>query len=214
MLTGRIRAALVAVATFGGSVLVGWALLPSQSHRYWLDWLFMDSKRVGGVGYVGNQSLRAFISRTFGNGSLAGALWFMLALGIGVAGLALARRAWAAGDDVFGTILCALTALLISPVSWSHHWVWIVPALALLIGWAVRDRNRSYWFVVAALGLVFFAWPRSLGHHLPVLPEGVIWFVPLSTHNFERTWHGWERLIGNAELLAGLFAFAGGGIPT
>jgi alpha-1,2-mannosyltransferase len=208
-LTGRMRAALVATTTFAGSLLLGWMLLPSQSNRYWIDRVFMDPKRVGKVSYVGNQSLRAFVSRSFGNGSFAGVLWFLLAVAVGIAGLALARRAWAGGEDVLGTLVSALTALLISPVSWSHHWVWIVPGLALLVGWAVREHSRLCWFAVGAASLVFFAWPGTIGSHHPVIPAGVIWFVPAHTHNFEDTWHGWERLAGNAELLAGVAAFVG-----
>jgi alpha-1,2-mannosyltransferase len=184
-------------------------LLPRQSNRYWIDRVFMDPKRVGKVSYVGNQSLRAFVSRSFGNGSFAGVLWFLLAVGVGIAGLARARRAWAGGDDVLGTLVCALTALLISPVSWSHHWVWVVPAIALLAGWAVREHSRLCWFAVGAASLVFFAWPGTIGDHQPIIPAGLIWFVPAHTHNLEQSWHGWERLVGNAELLAGVAAFIG-----
>jgi alpha-1,2-mannosyltransferase len=209
VLTGRTRAAAVAAGTFATSLVLGWTLLPSQSHRYWIDRVFMDSRRVGKVSYVGNQSLLGFLARTLGNGTLVGMVWFLLAVAVGVAGLVLARRAWARGQDVLGTIVCALTALLISPVSWSHHWVWIVPALALLVGWAVRDHSRLCWFAVGAASLVFFAWPGTIGDHQPVIPAGVIWFVPAHTHNFEDTWHGWERVAGNAELLAGVAAFIG-----
>ena len=31
-----------------------------------------------------------------------------------------------------GAPLAAVTGLLVSPISWSHHWVWCVPILALL----------------------------------------------------------------------------------
>jgi alpha-1,2-mannosyltransferase len=50
-----------------------------------------------------------------------------------------------------GLAACAMTGLLISPVSWPFHWVWCVPALIL---WARRawreDRTGEKGGVVAA----------------------------------------------------------------
>jgi alpha-1,2-mannosyltransferase len=54
LLTGRRRAAGVALASFAGTVLAGWLVLPAESARYWLH-LVAEPDRVGGVGYSGNQ---------------------------------------------------------------------------------------------------------------------------------------------------------------
>ncbi|WP_181808141.1 glycosyltransferase 87 family protein, partial [Streptomyces shenzhenensis] len=35
--------------------------------------------------------------------------------------------------DRWGILLTAFTALLVCPISWSHHWVWCVPLLAVLL---------------------------------------------------------------------------------
>lgn len=44
------------------------------------------------------------------------------------------RSAPAAGPhpDRWGVLGTAFTALLVSPISWSHHWVWCVPLIAVL----------------------------------------------------------------------------------
>jgi alpha-1,2-mannosyltransferase len=47
-----------------------------------------------------------------------------------------------------GLMTCALTALLISPISWDHHWVWLAPGLALLID--AGHRASGAWYALAA----------------------------------------------------------------
>ena len=46
---------------------------------------------------------------------------------------AAASTATAASGDAWGLLVAALTGLLVSPISWSHHWVWCVPLLALAL---------------------------------------------------------------------------------
>ena len=59
---------------------------------------------------------------------------------------------------------CALTALLISPISWDHHWVWLAPGLALLVDAAQGRRPGASRAVVRRsirrrAWAVFAAWP-------------------------------------------------------
>lgn len=42
--------------------------------------------------------------------------------------------------DFWGVQVTALVSLLVSPISWSHHWVWCVP---LLIGLAALARHKT-----------------------------------------------------------------------
>jgi len=118
---------------------------------------------------------------------------------------------------VHGWLLCALTGLIVSPVSWDHHWVWLAPALAVLADFAVRAATRAArwacWALLAAVAAVYGAWPM-LGRPGPLVPWGLIWYAPGSgaagSHpwNSEYHWHGLEWLAGNAYILAGLVAFA------
>ena len=127
--TRRYRAAGVAVAVFAATVVAGYVVLPASSASYW-DMTFLNPAHVGGIQLVMNQSLLGAIARGLHTANVTSE-WLVLIVLIGLAGLALAARAGRAGDEARGFSLCAITALLVSPISWTHHWVIAVPALLL-----------------------------------------------------------------------------------
>ncbi|MGX7825789.1 glycosyltransferase 87 family protein [Actinokineospora sp. 24-640] len=130
--TGRVRDALRAVGTFAATVAVGFAVLPSASWVYWTS-MFADSARVtDDPRTINNQSVQAALARLSGVESDYRLWWLALALVIGGAGIAVAVRAARRGAALTGVVLCAVTGLLVSPVSWQHHWVWLVPLLLLV----------------------------------------------------------------------------------
>ncbi len=181
LLTRRFRAAAVSVATFALTVVASFVVLPAQSRRYWLSGLFLNSRRAGSNVGVSNQSLNGALTRLLGNLPAAHPYWIASSVIIGVGGLMLAARAARRGQEMLGILTCALTGLLISPISWAHHWVWIAPALVVaagmalrtgapapepslgrLAGWKLAPRSRwAVWVGVAALAAPFFARPRS-----------------------------------------------------
>jgi alpha-1,2-mannosyltransferase len=63
------------------------------------------------------------------------------------AGAWVAARCLRRGDDVGALLAVAVGGLLASPVSWSHHWLWMAP----LILWAVAERQRAWAVVVAGV---------------------------------------------------------------
>jgi alpha-1,2-mannosyltransferase len=72
---------------------------------------------------------------------------------VAVAGLSLAAAASRRGDEALGFGLCAVTGLLISPISWIHHWVIVIPALlaaGLTAARAYRAGNVATAVVVTA----------------------------------------------------------------
>ena len=201
LLTKRFRAAAVATGAFGATIAAGWAFLPADSRRFWLDRIFLKSDRVGGVSYVANQSLHGVVIRLMGDSAGAGTVTLVLTLVVGVAGLASAVRA-AAHSELLAVLLTALTGLLVSPVSWSHHWVYVVPCLVLFVEHALTRGGRAWW---APVGLVaaFATWPARTP--LDVLrPLGLIWYAPSRDQFVAYHWHGWQLLAGNAEVLVGL----------
>jgi alpha-1,2-mannosyltransferase len=127
-LTGRRREAATATAAFAGTVLLGGLLLPSASADFWTRRLY-ETDRVGKAWIVDNQSLQGLVARALGDPA-PGLAWALPAAAVGAVGLCLAARA---REDRHGILLTAFTALLISPISWSHHWVWCVPLLAVLL---------------------------------------------------------------------------------
>lgn len=123
----RWKPVLTAVGTFAGAGLIGWVLAPGQSKQFWFD-AMLDPRRVGGLAYTANQSLRGLLFRL---GSPE-TWWMVLCLIVLVVTVLVLPRL---RDDLTALLAVAAAGLLISPVSWSHHWVWIAPALLLLPGW-------------------------------------------------------------------------------
>ena len=233
LLTRRFRQAAMAAAGFAVTVAVGIALLPADSGRWWLRGLFFNGGRTGFVGWEGNQSLRALLTRLLGSVAGAQPAWLVVAVITTAAGLACAVVLDRAGHQFAGLLAAALTGLLVSPISWDHHWVWIVPGVALLASYAVRaargrpwrERARAawgYWAGAAALLVVYGAWPGSLWGEptdLGAFSLGVIWQPPNTDPGVyyrhgdrpryaEYHWHGIQMITGNAYLLGGLAALA------
>ena len=185
LLAGRVKAALIAAGTFVACCLIGFLVAPSASARYWVH-LFYDTKRVGAP-YISNQSPYGTAIRLAEGASHIGGWWLVVPLVFGVIGLAvavvLARRGnWLAAATVTGT-----TGLLVSPISWAHHWVWILPALVLL----VRAGKR----IAAVIGYLVFA----------VAP---FWFTPHTGRPDEYGFHWLVTLVANCYLIAGLVFLA------
>ncbi len=163
LLTRRLRAATIAAGVFAITVLAGFAVQPGQTWQYWTR-IAYDSSRVGRVGYVGNQSLNGVLTRTFPpDGSRA--LWFVLAVVVVVVSLRAATRLWNAELRVPAIAAVATAALLASPISWNHHWVWFVVIVAALVEPAL-GRPALRWTLIVATTLV------SVSH--------VYWLAPKS----------------------------------
>jgi alpha-1,2-mannosyltransferase len=225
LLTRRFRQAAVASGTFAATILLGFAVLPRDSARWWLDGLFVNGSRDGFMGWEGNQSLRAIITRFTGSVTVAEPTWLVAAVLTGVAGLLCAAVLDRAGHRMAGLLTCALTGVLVSPVSWDHAWVWIVPGAAAAAGYAVRARRRATRWAVAGLAVgiagVFGAWPGSLWGEpddLGGFSKGLIWAPPNTNPETyfrlgdrpwyaEYHWHGLQLLAGNLYVLTGIAVF-------
>ena len=148
ILTKRFRAALRASITFAATIAVSVIADPHDTWKYWTHYLF-DLHRVGKVEYAANQSLRGVFVRAFHSETLATPLVGVIAV-ILIAGIAIAWRAYYRLGDEWGLPAAAVTGLLISPISWTHHWVWELP-IAMLCWFRARR-----W--VIAVFLIFMSW--------------------------------------------------------
>src|SRR5205814_2149731 len=162
LLTRRTRAAMTAAGTFIGCGLIGYLVAPAASRLYWTG-AFYDTKRVDAP-YIGNQSPYGAAIRIFGGIAHVGHWYLLLSLAVGVAGLAAATVFARRDDWLSAAAVTGAASLLVSPVSWTHHWVWILPALVVLARGGRGGR------IAAAGGFLLFAlsplwWtPHSLGH--------------------------------------------------
>jgi alpha-1,2-mannosyltransferase len=215
LLAGKLRQAAVATAAFAATVVIGFAVLPGESVKWWLTGYFLHAGDFTNqsLGSLLNQSVLALITRTpQGAGSVTG-LWLAAAVVIGCLGLAAAALLARAGRPTAGWVTCAVTGVLVSPISWDNHWVWIVPVLALLADAAVRARGAArtaYLALGVALFAVFADWPATWTGRLAFVPHGLVGFNT-RRHPMSEIFHlhGTQLLSWNLYVLAGIVIFAG-----
>ncbi|MBM4794097.1 DUF2029 domain-containing protein [Streptomyces sioyaensis] len=173
LVTGRVKAACTTLAGFLCTVLLGWLALPDASVEYWTRRVF-ETGRVGKAWIVDNQSLQGLIARVLHDPD-PGLLWAVPALLTAAAGLYAARRVYVRrGLDHWGVLCTAVTALLVSPISWSHHWVWCVPLLITLAAHTRRIPWRRA--LLAAATLVFAARTMWITPHTGDLDLHLPWW--------------------------------------
>ena len=191
LLRGDRRAARTAAVSFAAVTGTGFLLDWHDSVRYWTSVVFSTS-RPGSPAFVGNQAISGVLARSgLDPHSVGGtAAWLALSGAVALVAVTGMRRALAAGEPALALSLNAVAALLISPISWSHHWVWAAPALLCL---AVTGKRHSWRAGVAAAraGLVLFE----------VSP---MWLLPRSGANAELGWAWWEQVIGDAYVIFGV----------
>ena len=156
-----VFSAVAFFATIGVSALV----IPNET-RYYFTELLGDAKRIGPIGTSFNQSWRGGISRILGHDAGYGPI--VVAAIVVTAVLAfLAWRAVGTDDRLGGIVVVQLFGLLLSPISWTHHWVWLLPLMIWLLHGPLRERLGARilgwgWLVLTIVGvpwLLSFAQP-------------------------------------------------------
>ncbi|WP_084799032.1 glycosyltransferase 87 family protein [Actinosynnema mirum] len=180
---GRWKPVLTAVASFVGFGLVGAVVAFEDTKQYWFHTL-LDPARIGELGYAGNQSLRGLVNRLGLTGAAESVAWLLLSLGVAALAWVAVRRA---REDVSALLAVSIAALLASPVSWTHHWVWVVPGLVLLVG----QRSVAGW-VTLVLVADLFVWAP-------------LWLLP-HDKGVEVGWNAWQQLVGNSYVLVAVAA--------
>lgn len=154
--TKRWKAAVFSAVAFVATVAVSYLVLGHQAATYFTT-LLGDADRIGPVGSVWNQSLRGAMSRVVGHDVESGPAWIVAVL----VTVALAFFAWRAlrARDRLGTLLVVqLLGLTVSPISWSHHWVWVMPLLVWMLHGPDRERLGTriiagYWLITTVVGV-------------------------------------------------------------
>lgn len=163
----RFRTAANAVLAFLAATALAWVLLPADSRRFW----FHDLRAGSGIGDEsrGSNILGLLLRST--NQDLATALWVAISVPVGLAGLFLARRCAAAGREAYALGIVGVTGCLVSPVTWTHHWVWCIPWLANygMDAWRSGAAARVATCVVATLFVALNIVPSHFLSGTPVL---------------------------------------------
>jgi alpha-1,2-mannosyltransferase len=129
---------------------------------------------------TGNQSVLGVLARLVRPAQPSGLLWALLVAGVLTVSLRRAVRASRHGDELVGITLVGLASCLVSPIAWSHHLYWVVPAGIVLLDVgagarlcagtpaALRQREREVrWSALVGLGLLvatFWASPMWIAH--------------------------------------------------
>ncbi|MFC8614841.1 glycosyltransferase family 87 protein [Micromonospora purpureochromogenes] len=141
LVSRRWRAAVVAGVTAAAATLLAAAFAPRDSWRFWTHELWATN-RVGRTDYTGNQSLFGLLSRIDAPARPNQLLWLALVAVVAGYGLWRAARAARAGDELAGLTLTGLVGGLVSPITWTHHIYWFIPAVVVLVDAALRaDRD-------------------------------------------------------------------------
>ena len=160
LLTRQWRAAVTAVGTAVAVTAATFLLAGHESVAYFGS-VISDTGRVGAADATANQSLAGLLARAYDSPVTPRLMWLAFALLLLAVGLSRAVTAHNEGDELTAFILVALTANAICPISWSHHLVFVVPALAVLVDTALRRRRAR-----RALHVGRFQSLAGLGHAL------------------------------------------------
>ena len=187
------RGCLGLAGGFLATTAIGFATCPHDSWQYWTSTVF-QTNRIGPHVFSGNQSITGVLFRAHLTGDAENKAWLAACVVVGVIALVALFKTAKRGKTVTVLALTACTQLLVSPVSWSHHWVWAAPVLvcALIKGWRLRPAQGWRYFAIAAAVTAVF------------LSEPQIWFP--HTENRELGWAWWEQIIGSAYVWVALVA--------
>jgi alpha-1,2-mannosyltransferase len=172
LVTRRWRAAATAIGTATAATLIAAALFPDASREFWTAAIW-DTDRVGTLDYLSNQSLRGLLARGPFE-AVEAPVWAVCVLATLVVWVWRARAAAAAGDEVAGLALTGILGCLISPVTWVHHCVWLLPAIVRCVDAGLSGRDRRPLYLGAAAYLVLSSRVTWLWEHGPRPPLALI----------------------------------------
>ncbi len=150
------RAALTALVSFVAATLLGFILAWSDSREYWTHTV-LHPDRIGTASLNTNQNIAGALARTGLSEDARFLLWVAACFLVLALTIWAMRRVLRAGEPALAVICVALFGLLVSPVSWSHHWVWMLPAALVMgtLGWMRRNVALA---VISAIAVALMRW--------------------------------------------------------
>jgi alpha-1,2-mannosyltransferase len=185
LLRRDVRATVVTIATGALVTVVGFAILPSESMRYWFGG-FAGAAGISGSPYANNQTVRSALARLSLPQPVEAGLWLLVAIVVLVAAVVGIWRALDRSNAVLAIVITGAAGLLLSPTSWSHHWVWIVPALLTMVVESMRTRSPGWILASVVTMTAFYAGVHNY------FPKG---------GGRELSWNLGEQLLGDSYVL-------------
>lgn len=195
LLRRDFRAAATAVVAGAVATAVGFLVAPAESWRFWLD---NPVSGVSGSPFFTNQTFQAVLVRAGVDGLAGRVCWVLLSAALLALAVPVIRRAPAP----VALVATAGVGLLVSPTSWSHHWVWVAPALLVAAAMAAHLRSAGWLAATVATAAVFviaphqWALPRAGERELTWTPLQQVWgstYVWFTVLLFVLLWLRWRR---------------------
>ncbi|GAA4686303.1 glycosyltransferase 87 family protein [Pseudonocardia yuanmonensis] len=152
LLRRDLRAAVVTVVTAAAATALGFLVDAHSSAAYWFGG---PAAGVSGSVFYTNETIQAVVARWGVDGPLLTGIWVVVSVVLLVLLVPTVRRA----DPAIALSAMAAFMLLVSPTSWSHHWVWIAPAVVAVGAHAARTRRTGWIAVELVLLVAFFVAP-------------------------------------------------------
>jgi alpha-1,2-mannosyltransferase len=192
-LTRQRRSGARAIASFLAAAALAVVFNASTSWSYWTHYI-RDPQRAGMLSWIGNQGVLGATERMLGH-TVTTPTTFVIVVSVGVVGLLIAAGAARRSSPVLGLLVVEATESLASPVSWSHHFIWMV----LLVAWLAlaEDRPRAgEWY---ALGVAVCLWAAPY------------WWVPHGPA-VRFAGRGWLLPVGDTDMLIFVVLLIGAGV--
>lgn len=189
LVCGRSRNAVQAAKVAAGTVAIATLFMPRPSWRYFTDAQFLFS--LSETGKSANQSLLGGITRLTDGGGATRVVWWTAAAAVGIVGLWASSRIERRLGPIEGLVVAATTALIVAPTSWTHYWVWWIPAMLVVVR---HTQPLGQWIAAAAGAAVSL--PFFLGRW---------WFPPYPETARDRA-HLGQIVLDDLYLLSGLVA--------
>ncbi len=196
------RAAVTALVSFIVATLLGALLAWRDSWEYWTATI-SHTDRIGSAALNTNQNIAAALARLELGETAQFALWTtacFAALGLTVWAVRRVLRSSRpdSGEAAPLALVCiALFGLVVSPVSWSHHWVWVLPTLIVIAVLAYR-RHSVALAVLGLVGVALMVWTP-----IDLLPKH---------HEATASW--WRQLAGGSYVWWALAVIAVAGLTA
>lgn len=190
-LAGRRRVAVTGFVSFLVFTAIGAVLLPSETLEFFLGLSGGDTRTASPL-YTGNQSLLGVFFRLGDTSRTTTLLGLAVAGTVALLGTLVAAHWWRRGEQVFAVALVGLCTCLASPLSWTHHYVWILPMAVAVVRSGIPRWAR----------LVAGAWVLWVCACLPLaaLPYG---------GGRERTFDSLQQLVANLGPVLGVVLVVG-----
>lgn len=191
------RAAAVAAITGVAATAIGFLIDTPGSIKYWFGG-FAGAASISGSTYRTNQTIQAVMARFGLEKPLLTIVVALLVLAL----LAVTVVAMRRHEPVVALMVCAAFSLLASPTSWSHHWVWIAPALIVMSAYTARawqERTPARFGLLAGFAVTWAFFIVAPFHRLPGNDD----WIPAPV-DLEQTWSPVQHLFGNSYVIIGL----------